>query len=472
MNEAICFLNKNTEIQTVVYWMNKPSEYRTIVEILNNIYIDDFTIIGEFDQKFGNEIVKKCEAEIKKYNEEYCSKIVYENQNEFKGKNQKWALYTTNIMPKELMAALTWQPNYLFAEVLEGYTGAFNTWEMFKENTSTIMIKTIRKNKEPKMLVWNRKEESQIELSVVFPMYNVAAYLDECIKSVTTWKAPYVEFLFVNDGSPDNSRDIVLEWGKKDSRIKLLDKANGGCASAREFGLEKAKGQYVGFEDPDDFVDESMFRKLLRAAMIGSYDVSYCGYNEFYENTKTTKRVKDALGWPYCDGTTDQRKIWDLIMHCRVAIWRGIYKKSFLEKNKIHFYTDLRRFDDLPFKIEVFAAAKSVIAIDEYLYYYRLSRPGQDVAADDERLYVHFDIFDHLDKSIVSQKNQILNDCLQVSKVQTHLYAMNKIKAEFVKTYKERAKKDLNRIKNKKETCELVAKYIGKENAEVYKKII
>lgn len=472
MNEAICFLNKNTEIQTVVYWMNKPSEYRTIVEILNNIYIDDFTIIGEFDQKFGNEIVKKCEAEIKKYNEEYCSKIVYENQNEFKGKNQKWALYTTNIMPKELMAALTWQPNYLFAEVLEGYTGAFNTWEMFKENTSTIMIKTIRKNKEPKMLVWNRKEESQIELSVVFPMYNVAAYLDECIKSVTTWKAPYVEFLFVNDGSPDNSRDIVLEWGKKDSRIKLLDKANGGCASAREFGLEKAKGQYVGFVDPDDFVDESMFRKLLRAAMIGSYDVSYCGYNEFYENTKTTKRVKDALGWPYCDGTTDQRKIWDLIMHCRVAIWRGIYKKSFLEKNKIHFYTDLRRFDDLPFKIEVFAAAKSVIAIDEYLYYYRLSRPGQDVAADDERLYVHFDIFDHLDKSIVSQKNQILNDCLQVSKVQTHLYAMNKIKAEFVKTYKERAKKDLNRIKNKKETCELMAKYIGKENAEVYKKII
>lgn len=64
-------------------------------------------------------------------------------------------------------------------------------------------------------------------------------------------------------------------------------------------------------------------------------------------------------------------------MHCRVAIWRGIYKKSFLEKNKIHFYTDLRRFDDLPFKIEVFAAAKSVIAIDEYLYYYRLSRPDR-----------------------------------------------------------------------------------------------
>ena len=64
MNEAICFLNKNTEIQTVVYWINKTSEYRTIVEILNNIYVDDFIIIGKFDQEFGNEIVKKCETEI------------------------------------------------------------------------------------------------------------------------------------------------------------------------------------------------------------------------------------------------------------------------------------------------------------------------------------------------------------------------------------------------------------------------
>ena len=94
--------------------------------------------------------------------------------------------------------------------------------------------------------------------------------------------------------------------------------------------------KYIGFIDPDDFIDESMFRKLLRAAMTGSYDVSYCGYNEYYENTKKTNRVEDVLGWPYCDGTTDQRKIWDLIIHCRVAIWRGIYKKLF-GKNQIHF---------------------------------------------------------------------------------------------------------------------------------------
>ena len=96
--------------------------------------------------------------------------------------------------------------------------------------------------------------------------------------------------------------------------------------------------------------------------------------------------------------------------------------------------------------------------------------PDRMFAVDDERLYVHFDISRSSGRIYCEPKNQILNDCLQVSKVQTHLYALNKIKAEFVKIYKERAKKDLNRIKNKKETYELVAKYIGKENAEVYKK--
>ena len=71
-----------------------------------------------------------------------------------------------------------------------------------------------------------------------------------------------------------------------------MDKPNGGCASARQYGLDKARGKYIGFIDPDDYIDESMFRKLLRAAMMGSYDISYCGYNEYYENTKEIRKVE------------------------------------------------------------------------------------------------------------------------------------------------------------------------------------
>ena len=205
--------------------------------------------------------------------------------------------------------------------------------------------------------------------------------------------------------------------------------------------------------------------------MTGSYDISYCGYNEYYEDTKTQKRVDDALGVPYCDGTTNTQEILNLITYCRVAIWRGIYKAEMLKKNNIHFYTDLRRFDDLPFKVETFAAAKSVIAVPEYLYYYRLARPGQDVAADDERLYVHFDIFKYLNKSIADKNDGFLTDQLQMCKIQTHLYALRKIKDEFKEYYIKHAKEDLDSTGTFKRTYELARERIGQENANYYKAI-
>ena len=180
----------------------------------------------------------------------------------------------------------------------------------------------------------------------------------------------------------------------------------------------------------------------------------------------------DSLQAPYCDGTDDLVKIRELIMYCRVAIWRGIYKAEMLKKHNIHFYTDLRRFDDLAFKVEVFAAAKSVIAIPEYLYYYRLSRPGQDVSADDERLYVHFDIFKYLNQSIASLQDARLTDYLQMVKIQTHTYALKKIKAEYKKVYIKRAKEDLETTGTRRRTYYLAKKYIGKQSANNYKAII
>lgn len=134
----------------------------------------------------------------------------------------------------------------------------------------------------------------------------------------------------------------------------------------------------------------------------------------------------------------------------------------------IHFYTDIRRFDDLPFKVEIFTAAKTVYAIPEPLYYYRLQRPGQDVSANDERLYVHFDIFDHLNKSIGGTKDPRLIDWLQMCKVQTHRYALLVIKDEFKKEYLDRASKDLKSTGTFWKTFFMVKKNLGKRAALCY----
>lgn len=471
MNEIGCFLNSHPEIQRLVLLVGKGYAYENLKDFLSNIYIKKLIIISSFT---SNE-VKGLQEQLNhdKYYDEFHvpETIEYVDICEFCGLDGVWALCAEWVDASTLLKVMNWRPTYLLADIWDEYVTAFKIWESYRDTALHILIKTRRWGKVDQVLEWSYDGNSDIELSVIFPMYNVEKYLDQCISSVTSWKAPYIEFLFVNDGSPDNSREVVLKWAQQDSRVKLLDKPNGGCASARQYGLDHAKGKYIGFIDPDDYIDESMYRKLLRAAMTGSYDISYCGYNEYYEDTKSLKRVEDALEVPYCDGTTDPRKILDLIVYCRVAIWRGIYKAEMLKKNNIHFYTDLRRFDDLPFKVETFAAAKSVIAIPEHLYYYRLARPGQDVSADDERLYVHFDIFKYLNESIAMQKNTFLTDNLQMCKIQTHLYALRKIKNEFKDYYIKHAKQDLDSTGTFERIYILARERIGQENADYYKAI-
>lgn len=378
-------------------------------------------------------------------------------------------LFDSNTKKAAILSTRNLNPVYLIGKLWRDFVPCFHIWEEFRSISNYIHIECIGKANKVDVLDWKKNPNCNVELSIIFPVYNVAKYLDQCIQSVTAWKAPYVEFLFVNDGSPDNSRDIILEAHKKDSRIKLIDKPNGGCASARKRGMEESKGRYIGFVDPDDYVDEDMFKKLFSRAIIGSYDISYSGYNAYYENSGKSERIDDALGYPYVLGTTDKLAIQKLIMYLRVAIWRGIYRADFLNDNHITFQENLRRFDDLPFKVEVCAKAKSAIAVPEYLYYYRLERPGQDVACDDDRLYVHFDIFEHLDKEIGAIKDQKLLDFLQLAKVQTHCFTLQKIQKKYLNEYCRMAKNDFKKNKtNIFRTLLLIVKYFGGKNAVPY----
>ena len=378
----------------------------------------------------------------------------------FHGLDEAWTLLSLNCKGEDILPLLQYSPSNIAGTIQDGRISSFNLWERCRNYCKSFYLKTYREAKPPVALKWVAGEYEK-ELSIVFPVYNVEKYLRKCLDTVTQWKADYVEFLFVSDGSKDSSAEIIREYAQKDDRIILIEKENGGCASARQMGLEKSRGRYVGFVDPDDFVEINMFHKLLKAALEGNFDISLCGYKEFYENTGKSKNADDYIVQPYIDGCYDSNKIRELITYSRVAIWRGIYKKRFLDENNIHFYTDIRRFDDLPFKVETFAFAKSVVMIPENLYYYRLQREGQDVAADDERLYVHFDIFKYLDTSIGAIRNQYIIDYYQMCKIQTHRYALEKIKPEFKKEYMLRTKNDLLTLMDKQRTIKMTNIYLG-----------
>ncbi len=348
---------------------------------------------------------------------------------------------------------------------------SFEIWEQLRKSADHILIAKLKSQSDYKVLDWH-KSESDIELSLIFPVYNVGKYIQECIDSVTAWDAPYVEFLFVNDGSPDNSEQIIAEASKKDNRIKLLNKANGGCASARQFGLERAKGKYVGFVDPDDFVDETMFKKLFTAALEHSSDIAYCGYNEFYNDTKKYKPVKDLIFAPYFNGTEIRSQIDQLIPFMRIGIWRCIFSKELLDRNNIGFYTDLRRFDDLPFKVITLLKARHVVSVPEYLYYYRLDRAGQDIKADDEKLYVHFDIFKHLDSWFENNCSDRQLDYYHIIKLDTHLWALSKIQKRLYKDYASKAKADLLTLCDKNRLILATKTYNSRKKVKQLKKIL
>lgn len=318
------------------------------------------------------------------------------------------------------------------------------------------------------ILEWE-KRNSDIELSVILPVYNVEKYLPQCIESLIGWCAPYVEFLFVNDGSTDHSAQVIEEYQNKDNRIRLLNKENGGCASARNYGMKHAKGRYIGFVDSDDFVDKEMFRKLLSRALMGNYELSYCGYQEYYEETGDAEPVlNDCLGEPYVSGTYREDKVQKLAINTRVAIWRFIYKKSLLERKQIEFHEDLKRFDDLPFRVECIFSAKSAVCVPEYLYYYRLGRRGQDVSCTDERLWVHFRIFEYLDEFAEPMRDRRLLDYLQIIKVNTHGYALGRIEKKYYKRYKKEAAIQLDKYAGTWRTLCLLMVYGGRSHIGWY----
>lgn len=470
MNEIELILNKeHMHIRKAVLYVGSGYAPWRLKELLDHSDLDELVITGCISMKQAEKIMEPLKIQA------YCMKrtlpekfVFYPIEKLVCPEGEFALLFEALDESKDIISLVKLNPTYLLGEIPEIGLSAFGIWEAFRHCCKRMMIKTIRRYAEPQVLDWKKDENYPIELSVVFPMYNVAKYLDQCIQSVTDWKAEYIEFLFVNDGSTDNSREIVRQYAKKDKRIKLLDKPNGGCASARQWGMERAKGKYIGFIDPDDFIDETMFRKLLRSAMIGNYDISYCGYKEYYDNTGETQEVVDVLGCPYNQGTSDVHIIQELIAYARVAIWRGIYKMDMLQTNQIHFYTDLRRFDDLPFKVETFAVAKSVITVEEPLYYYRLERPGQDVTADDDRLYVHFSIFQYLNESVAGKKNARIIDYLQMCKIQTHRYALGKIKPEFAKEYIRQARADLKTTGTFWRTFFLAKRMLGKRSALFY----
>ena len=126
-------------------------------------------------------------------------------------------------------------------------------------------------------------------VSIILPCYNMSKYLDKNIKSLLNQTYENIEIIYVNDGSKDNTLEILNEYAKKDKKIVVVDKPNGGVSSARNAGLEKAKGAYITFCDPDDYVSPIYIQTQVETLEKYNADVCVCKY----------KRVKEGSSYKF-----------------------------------------------------------------------------------------------------------------------------------------------------------------------------
>lgn len=131
------------------------------------------------------------------------------------------------------------------------------------------------------------KEKKSIKISVIVPIYGVEKYLAECVESVLSQSYQNIELILVNDGSPDRSLDICEQYAETCSKVKVIDKKNGGLSDARNKGVEQATGDYIAFLDGDDFWDDSeALENLVRRLEVTKADVLNFSFKKYYEDTE------------------------------------------------------------------------------------------------------------------------------------------------------------------------------------------
>lgn len=227
-----------------------------------------------------------------------------------------------------------------------------------------------------------------IKVSVIIPVYNVAEYLRKCLDSCINQTLKEIEFICVNDGSTDNSLDILNEYALRDPRVIVVTQANQKQGAARNAGIKLARGEYIGFVDSDDYVDFDYFEKLysvakkfeadIAVASIIKHKKNYRKYNVRYKIEKVANKLQERIR--LCEDKT----------HRFFYAWNKIYRANFIIGNGIEFSTG-RIYEDVIFAIKAIYYANKVVSVygTEYHYISHANSTLKSIDVDGEKKRAH-----------------------------------------------------------------------------------
>ncbi len=203
------------------------------------------------------------------------------------------------------------------------------------------------------------------KISIIVPVYNVEKYLSVCLDSLLNQTLDDIEIICVNDGSTDGSLHILKEYANLDSRIKVICQENRGLAGARNTGIKAASGNYIGFVDSDDWVDDDFFEKLYNTASSSNADIARAPYKYSYND----KEIEEENLTPILTKRFSNNESLGINEHS-VVVWNAIYKTDFILQNNIKFDDNIYISEDIYFTANAtFKSTKTLPVIDTYYHY-------------------------------------------------------------------------------------------------------
>ena len=236
-----------------------------------------------------------------------------------------------------------------------------------------------------------KSEKKSYSLSIILPVFNVEKYLERCIKSILEGTYNDLELIIVNDGSKDNSDDIIRRYIEKYNNITYIIKENGGLSHARNVGYMYTKGEYIAFFDSDDYIEKDMYEKLMGKVKNYKYDIVASDLYMEYEETGKKVYVSSNILEEYrglTDNVKDINIKKDIMEKIYIAVHNKIYRKELIDKtfkNNMPFVNGMY-YEDILYTYSILQNIESISFVKEPLYYY-VQRSSSISNNYDKKLY-------------------------------------------------------------------------------------
>lgn len=306
-------------------------------------------------------------------------------------------------------------------------------------------------------------------VSVILPVYNVSTYLRECLDSIINQTYCHLEIIAINDGTTDDCVDILEEYCKRDSRIKIVHQKNQGLATTRNTGFKNSTGSYIYFMDTDDIIEKTLIEDAIKFADKEKCDIVTFEHIEFSENLnfgyKSEKQIKDKQIY---QGETLLDHYLNIKKNNWVPIWMYVFRRDFLIQSELQFKEGGINHEDVLFTPQIILKSERIGYLNHAYYYYRQRPNSITTCTNSFRKKDHFiianELYDIACKKTLMRHKELLLKYVVIR----YEYIISQIKAQNNLTQREELLEVKKDLKHKK----LLKDFITKDFKELLPKSI